>query len=130
MLLLQERMRALELLQPADLAWRGHVDRGPALPPQPPLTHGLPPPREHERVNVERGGDRLDLHPPLPTQPHRGELELRTVFLNLLRTGSWHRHLPLVRWKCLQNRGRFPRQLQALVRPLPVRLSMGHLPRN
>src|SRR5207247_11413243 len=100
--LLQERMRTLELLQPADLAWRRHVDRGPALPPQPPLAHRLPPPREHERVNVERGGDRLHLHPALSTQPHGGELELRTVFLNLLRTRSWPRHLPLVRWKCLQ----------------------------
>src|SRR6266568_821651 len=117
-------MRALELLEPADLSRRGDMDRRSALPSQTPLTHGLPPPRQHERVNVERRGDRLHLHATLSTQAHSGELELRTVFLNLLRTGSWHRHLPLVRWKCLQNRGRFPRQLQALVRPLPVRLSM------
>src|SRR5213595_909413 len=101
-------MRTLELLQPADLAWRRHVDRRPALPPQPPLAHRLPPPREHERVNVERGGDRLHLHPALSTQPHGGELELRTVFLNLLRTRSWHRHLRWLGGSVYKSEGGFP----------------------
>src|SRR5437588_887838 len=100
-------MCTLELLQPADLAWRCYMDRGPALSPQLPLAHRLPPPREHERVNVERGGHRLDLHPTLPTQPDGGGLELHTVFLNLLRTRSWHRHLPQGRWKCRKWCGRF-----------------------
>src|SRR6266581_2250838 len=108
-------MCTLELLQPADLAWRRHVDRGSALPPQPPLAHRLPPPREHERVNVERGGNRLDLHPTLPTQPHGGELELRTVFLNLLRTCAWHRHLPLLGGSVYKSEGGFPVSFRRLL---------------
>src|SRR5256885_1324559 len=93
-------MCALELLQPTDLARRRHVDRRPMLPPQLPLAHLLPPPREHERVNVEGRGNRLHLYPALPTQPHGGELELRTVFLNLLRTRPGHSTLPSVRGRC------------------------------
>src|SRR6266853_4068336 len=91
MLLLQERMGALEGLEPADLSRRGQLHR-PPLPAEDPVAHCLPPPRQHERVNVERRGHRLHLHPALPAEAHRGELELRTVFLDLLRTGAWHRH--------------------------------------
>jgi len=57
---------------------------------------------KHERMNVERGGDRLHLHPTLPAEAHRSQLKLGTVFLDLLRTGARHKTPPVVRWKCLQ----------------------------
>src|SRR3989442_13528855 len=78
MLLLQERMRALERLEPTDPPRRGHLPR-PPLPAEDPGAHFLPPPRQHERMNVERGGHRLHLHTTLPTEAHRGQLELGAV---------------------------------------------------
>src|SRR2546422_11438278 len=102
MLLLQEGMGALERLESADLSrwWQLYCRRPPSA--QHSVAHLLPPPRQHERMNVECRGDRLHLHPPLTTQPHRREFELRTVFLNSLRTGTRHIHLRLVKSKCLQ----------------------------
>src|SRR5881296_4160579 len=95
-------MGALERLEATDLACWGHLHGRCPAPAQHSVAHGLPPPRQHERMNVEGRGHRLHLHPPLTTQPHRSELELRTVFLNLLRTGPRHRHPRLVRSKKVQ----------------------------
>src|SRR5437867_4393809 len=106
MLLLQERMRALERLEPADLPRRGQVHRHP-LPAEDPVAHFLPPSRLHERMNVERGRHRLHLHPALPAEAHRGQLELRTVLLDLLRTGARHRHLPLLGGSVYKSEGGF-----------------------
>src|SRR2546426_3682182 len=107
MLLLQERMRALERLEPTDLPRRGHLHR-PPLPPEDPGAHFLPPPRQHERMNVERGGHRLHLHTTLPTEAHRGQLELGAVFLDFLRPCARHRHLPLLGGSVYKSEGGFP----------------------
>src|SRR6266568_1370382 len=114
MLLLQKRMGALERLEPSDLPWRGHLHRHP-LPAQDPIAHGLPPPRQHERMNVERCGHRLHLHPALPAEAHRGQLELRTVFLDLLRTCAWHRHLPLLGGSVYEIEGASPVSFKRLL---------------
>src|SRR5438034_10468592 len=102
MLLLQKRMVATERLESADLPRRRQAYHGHALPTQQAVPRLLPPPRQHERMNVERGGDRLHLHPTLPAEAHRSQLKLGTVFLDLLRTGARHKTPPVVRWKCLQ----------------------------
>src|SRR5256885_10183726 len=73
-------MRPLKRLESADLARRWHLHRHP-LPAEHPVARGLPPPRQHEWMNIECRGHRLHLHPSLTTQPHRREFELRTVFL-------------------------------------------------
>src|SRR5262245_40652000 len=94
MLLLQQPVLALQLLQPADLSnarslrpsWR-HL-RDPR--PQTPFTKLLTPLRQHERVDVERLGHRLDLNPRSMTQLHRRSLELHSVPRRLLRSCSRH----------------------------------------
>src|SRR5437867_9668230 len=107
-------MRALKRLKPADLPWRGQL-HGHSLPAEDPVTHFLPPPRQHERMNVERGGHRLHLHPALPAEAHRGQLELRTVFLDLLRTGTRHRHLLLLGGSVYKSKGGFPASFKRLL---------------
>ena len=64
MLLLEQDVRPLQLLQPPNLPQRRHphVSRRAA---QHPLAHLLAPLRQHERVNVQRGGHCLDLKPRL-----------------------------------------------------------------
>src|SRR6266705_1031329 len=114
MLLLQERMRALERLEPTDLPRRGHLHR-PPLPAEDPGAHFLPPPRQHERMNVERGGHRLHLHTTLPTEAHRGQLELGAVFLDFLRPCARHRHLPLLGGSVYKSEGGFPVSFKPLL---------------
>src|SRR5439155_9231081 len=114
MLLLQERMRALERLEPTDLPRRGHLHR-PPLPAEDPGAHFLPPPRQHERMNVERGGHRLHLHTTLPTEAHRGQLELGAVFLDFLRPCARHRHLPLLGGSVYKSEGGFPVSFKRLL---------------
>src|SRR6266705_2260362 len=114
MLLLQERMRALERLKPPDLPRRGEL-HGHSLPAEAPVAHFLPPPRQHARMHVERGGHRLHLHPVSPAEAHRGQFELRTVFLDLLRTGTRHRHLPLLGGSVYKSEGGFPASFKRLL---------------
>src|SRR5256886_7321953 len=72
-------MGALERLEATDLACWGHLHGRCPAPAQHSVAHGLPPPRQHERMNVEGRGHRLHLHPPLTTQPrseeHTSELQ-------------------------------------------------------
>src|SRR5439155_1439781 len=74
MLLLQKRMGALERLEPSDPPRRRQPHHGHALPAQHAVPRLLPPPRQHERMNVERGGDRLHPHPTLPAEAHRSTI--------------------------------------------------------
>ena len=66
-------------------------------------------------MNVERGGYRLHLHPALPAEAHRGQLELRTVFLDPLRTGARHRHLPLLGGSVYKSEGGSPVSFKRLL---------------
>ena len=59
------------------------------------VAHLLAPPRQHERVNVQRRRHRLHLEPRLLAQPHRGQLELEAVLPDLPQPWARHRH-PLV----------------------------------
>src|SRR3990172_7887177 len=63
--------------------------RAPA-PPQPPVTHLLPPLRQHERVDVQRRRHRLHLEPRLLAQPYCRHLELPAVGSDLPRPCSRH----------------------------------------
>src|SRR4249919_3588324 len=94
MLLLELLMRALQGLQSPNLALEPSF-RCPFLrrrrAREPPFAEFLPPPRQHERVNIQRFSDRLDLNPRSPTQEHRGALERHPVLTRLLRAGSGHR---------------------------------------
>src|SRR5688572_18343157 len=88
---LEHRVLALERLELLDLARPPRFDRAalwPAL--EDAITHFLAPPRQHEGVDVEGVGDRLHLHPGHAAKLHRRELELHTVTVDLLRTGSAH----------------------------------------
>src|SRR5262245_23735440 len=113
-------MLAFQRLKPPDraLAWSSGraPDRLTCLRPQTPFPELLPPPRQHERVDVERVGDRLHLDPWPMTQLHRRALELDPVLLRLLRARSAHLTPPLVRWKCLLYRGKIRVQLRPVVR--------------
>src|SRR5574341_1737457 len=84
MLLAEHRVLALERLQPLDLASRTRVDP-PRSPPQHPLARLFPPPREHERMDIQSVGHRLHLHPGHTAELHRRQLEVHTVAVNLLR---------------------------------------------
>ena len=65
MLLAQHRVLTLERLQPLELAPRPRSDPwGP--PPQHPVARLLPPPREHDGMNIQGLGRRLHLHPGIP----------------------------------------------------------------
>ena len=79
MLLLKERVFALELLQPRQFACLRGRRRRRGGAPQPALARVLPPLREHERVDRERGRDRLHVNAGFLTQPDGGELELIAV---------------------------------------------------
>ena len=79
MLLLEERMLALECLESRQLARRPDRRRFRSTAVQAPLARVLPPLREHERVDRERGRDRLNVNAGFLTQPDGGELELIAV---------------------------------------------------
>lgn len=51
-----------------------------------PVARFLPPARQHDRMNVERLGDRLNLDVGHATEFHRRQLELYAVAMHLLRT--------------------------------------------
>src|SRR5439155_1035287 len=74
-----------------------------------------PPPDDGHIRNVEGRGHRLHLHPPLTTQPHGGELELRTVFLNLLQTGPRHRTPGLLGRSVYKSEGGFPASFKRML---------------
>jgi len=87
----QSKRGALHLARPP------RFDRtalGPAL--EDAVTHFLAPPRQHEGVDVECVGDRLNLHPGHAAKLHRRELELDAVAVDLLRAGSAHSTPPSV----------------------------------
>ena len=89
-LLLQLGIPLLERLQLRDLTrWTGwrRLDRPPA---DDPVANVLPPLRQHERMNFQRGCYRLDLHTGLMTETNRRLLKLVRVLVQLARAGSWH----------------------------------------
>src|SRR5712692_5554760 len=93
MLLAEHRVLTLEGLQALDLTSTPPLDdASPGSALQEPAARLLSPAREHEGVNVQRVGDRLDLHPRHAAQLHGRQLELHTVALNLLRP-DWSTHL-------------------------------------
>ncbi len=65
-----------------------------ARPRSRPVPHVLPPLRQHERMNRQRGGDRLHLDPRLLTQSHGRELELLAVPAHRTRSRSRHPDTP------------------------------------
>ena len=109
-------MLPLERLEPLQLPPRRGAHRPGPRPAQPPFPRFLAPPRQHEGVNVQGGRHRLYRNPRLATETYGRAFELEAVPLDLLNAGSSHGHLPLVRGKCLPNRGRIHGQLHALVR--------------
>src|SRR5215813_2055639 len=86
MLLPEHRVLAPERLQPLDLTSTPPFHDPPPSPAfEDPLPRFLPPARQHEGMDVQRVGDRLDLHPWHPAEFHRRQLELHTVAMHLLR---------------------------------------------
>src|SRR5881396_2353488 len=96
MLLLQKRMGALERLEPSDLPRRRQPHHGHALPAQHAVPRLLPPPRQPERMNVERGGDRLHPHPTLPAEAHAASLNSALYSWTFFGPARGTRHLPLL----------------------------------
>ena len=82
MLLLEERVRVLKRLQLFDLPDGSRRRCWSTAPPQDSVARILPPLRQHERVDLERRGNGLHLHPRLLTEPDRGQLELVGVATN------------------------------------------------
>ena len=72
-------MLALECLESRQLARRPDRRRFRSTAVQAPLARVLLPLREHERVDRERGRDRLHLNPRLLTQADGRQLELVTI---------------------------------------------------
>ncbi len=80
MLLAEHRVLPLKRLEPLDL---------PGPPPfhdasscsalEDPVPHFLPPPGQHEGVDVQRVGDRLHLHTRHAAELHRRQLELGAI---------------------------------------------------
>ena len=79
LLLLQERMCLLERLQLFDLPHRSGGRRRVSPSAEDPVARILPPLGQHEGMDLQRIGDRLHLHPGLPTQSDRRQLELVAV---------------------------------------------------
>ena len=74
----------------------------------------LPPPRQHERVNLQRVGHRLHLDARQLTELHSLEFELQAVLTDFHRTQRRGIQTPpSVRRKCLLYRGKIWRRLQA-----------------
>ena len=90
MLFLQERVLPLEHLELDDLARRPGGCGLRQAPAQSAVADVLPPLRQHERLNVERGGDSLHLQVRLVTQPHRRELEVPAVLGDPTGSGPGH----------------------------------------
>src|SRR5436189_2579120 len=99
-------MGALERLEATDLACWGHLHGRCPAPAQHSVAHGLPPPRQHERMNVEGRGHRLHLHPPLRLNRTATNLDLRPEFLNFLRPAPRLDTPRLVGPRCYQKEGR------------------------
>ena len=78
-------MRGLERLELGNLTRRARRGRRGQLAHDPPLAHITAPPGQHERVDLERAGHGLDLHPRLLAQADGAELERIAV----LPDGSW-----------------------------------------
>src|SRR5215468_1801409 len=86
MLLPEHRVLPLEGLQAFDLTGTSPVHdapRGSTL--EDPVPSFLPPPRQHDGMDVQGVGHRLHLHPRHAAQLHGRHLELDTVAMNLLR---------------------------------------------
>src|SRR6187455_3235190 len=92
MLLSEQRVRSLQRLKPFHVTRRRHFHclRPRYAPPQHAVSGFLPPPRQHERMNLEGVCDRLDLHALQLTEFHCLELELQAVPMNLLWSGTGH----------------------------------------
>jgi|SRR5215467_7080949 len=97
MLFLEHRVIALEGLQGRELAPRSRW-QGPT--PYPALDHAvpdfLPPPREHEGMDVEGVGDGLDLDPRHMAELHSRQLELGAVAMDLPQAWLAHSTPPSV----------------------------------
>src|SRR4029450_2300708 len=86
MLLPEYRVLALERLQSLDLTRTPPFhNTSPRSAFEDPLPCFFPPPRQHEGVDVQRVGNRLDLHPRHPAELHRRQLEFHAVAMHLLR---------------------------------------------
>src|SRR5688572_366699 len=97
MLLLQQRVRPLKRLQALELPHLRWLHRGyPTRPPKIAVAHFFAPPRQHEGMNIQGVGHRLDLDALQLTQFHRLALELQAVTMHFPWTGSSHRHLLLL----------------------------------
>ena len=83
MLLLQQRVRTLKRLQALELPHFRWLHRGyPKQPPKIAVAHFFPPPRQHEGMNIQGVGHRLDLDALQLTQFHRLALELQAVTMH------------------------------------------------
>ena len=90
MLRLQERVLPLEDLELDDLARRRGRRCLRQAPAQRTVADILPPLRQQERVNVERGRDRLHLEIGLLTETHGRELEVAAVLVDPTGSGPGH----------------------------------------
>jgi hypothetical protein len=80
MLLLKQRVRSLERLELRDLTrWTGR-QRFRSSPAESAVPQILSPLRQHERVDLQRSGDPLHLHPGVLTQANGRELKLVAYF--------------------------------------------------
>ena len=97
MLLLQPRVRFLEQLQLRDLSHGTGAGRLRQLSSQSPVAIILPPLRQHEGMDLQRGGHRLDLSIRMLTQPDCRALKLGAVLPDRTRSGFGHRDTLLER---------------------------------
>jgi len=97
MLLLEHRVLPLQCLQSLHLAGGRYLHRCGQryAAPQHAVARFLPPPRQHERVDLQGVGHGLHFDAWQLTELHRLELELQTVPPDFRSTGSRHGHLPL-----------------------------------
>src|SRR3954453_15807039 len=90
MLLLELRVLPLEHLELSDLSRGSGRWRFVGSSSQAAVLHVLPPLRDHEGMNLERGSDGLHLNPGLLTQVNGGELKLVGIPSDVTRSRSRH----------------------------------------
>lgn len=98
MLLAEHRVLTLEALQALDFPGAPPLhDAPPGSALEDPVPRFFPPTRQHEGVDVQRIGDRLDLHARHVAELHRRQLELDAIAVHLLRANrSAHQTPPSV----------------------------------
>ena len=92
--MLQLGIPLLEGLQLRNLTGRARWRRLHRPSADDPVADVLPPLRQHEGMDLQRGRDRLDLHAGLMTETNRRLLKLVGVLVQLARSGLWHMELP------------------------------------